>query len=58
MVLTELIDCGKSFMTDDEARGVLKQSFPDAKEIDQMEFGTFKDSTCVTGDLEKKAFFY
>ncbi|KAL9096078.1 MAG: hypothetical protein Q9165_001600 [Trypethelium subeluteriae] len=38
-------DCGKSFMTDGEARSALKKRLPDMEEIDSLEFGSFKDST-------------
>ncbi|KAI9665093.1 MAG: hypothetical protein M1821_006541 [Bathelium mastoideum] len=38
-------DCGKSFMTDDEARSALKKALPTATGLDSIEFGTFKDSS-------------
>ena len=44
-------------MTEDEARGAVKKRLPDLKGVDSLEFGTFKDSTYVTGKLKNKHSF-
>ncbi|KAI9701352.1 MAG: hypothetical protein M1820_006574 [Bogoriella megaspora] len=35
-------DCGATKMTDEQARGALKQRVPDYNEMDSLEFNTFK----------------